>query len=180
MFTLTNKSNSIHAKKSSGFSLTELLVSISIFSMVVAGTSTTFIMGIRAYRAASAETDASCQTSTTLTRMAYGIGGNCGLRAAFTPVTTSSGNSGWQIRFSVPKGLAGSDVQVNQLRYDKNAKTISYQAGNNPSWTIIGKNIVDSTISASATSVQVMIQSQSVIGNKSTLNKMASTISYRN
>lgn len=156
------------------------MVAISIFSAVVAGATGTFVMGLKAYSYAVAETDASCQTSTTISRMAYGIGNSCGLRAAFVPVTSYSGNNGWNITFSVPKGTTGLEVQVNQLRYDKNAKTISFQPGNNQNWTVIGKNIVDSTIAATANSIQITIRSQAVIGNKSTVNEMSTTISFRN
>ncbi len=175
MYTLTKIQN-----KKAAFTLTEIMVAVSIFSTVVAGSSIVFAMGLRAYRLAVAAADSSCQTSTTMARMAYGIGNNCGLRAAFTPVTTSIGNNGWNITFSVPKGISGNSVQVNQLRYDKSAMTISFQGGNNSNWTIIGKNIVESTIAATATSVQITISSRSIAGNNSTVNEMISTIAYRN
>ena len=156
------------------------MVAITVFTAVAAGASISFSMGIRAYRQAAAESDAASRTSTTLSRIAYGVGDSCGLRAAFIPVTTLSSSTGWNITFSVPKGLSGGDVQVNQLRYNKDDKTISYKAGNNPNWTVIGKNIIDSTIAASQTSVQVMVRSISVVGNKRTINEKTSTIAFRN
>jgi prepilin-type N-terminal cleavage/methylation domain-containing protein len=164
----------------SGFTISELMVAITVFTAVSAGAALTFSMGIRAYRQAAAETDASSRTGVTLSRIAYGVGDSCGLRAAFIPVTTLSSSDGWNITFTVPKGISGGDVQVNHLRYRKAGKIIEFQAGNNPNWTVIGKNIIASSIAASASSVQITIRAQAVTGNKTTSVQKTSTIAFRN
>jgi hypothetical protein len=108
------------------------------------------------------------------------MGDSCGLRAAFIPVTTFRDNNGWLITFTVPKGLSGGDVQVNKLHYDRSAKTISIQTGNMNKWNIIGKNIIDSTISASESSVHISVTAKAAIGYDHVTSTKSSTISFRN
>ena len=163
-----------------GFTLAEILVAVAIFTVVSTGSTLSYAMGLRAYRLAVAETDASMQASTTLSRIAYGIGINCGLRAAFVPVTALSGNDGWQITFSVPKGRSGADVQVSVLQYDKDANRIMLRPNNNSQWTVIGRHIVNSTISVSGNTVEVMVQARSGIGKNSVTSTKTSMISFRN
>jgi prepilin-type N-terminal cleavage/methylation domain-containing protein len=163
-----------------GFTLAEVLVAMAIFTVVSTGATLSFSMGLRAYRLATAETDASLQASTTLSRIAYGIGNNCGLRAAFVPVTALSGNDGWQITFSVPKDTSGADVQVSTLRYDRATKKIMIRPNDNTPWTTIGRNIVNSTISTTGTSVEIMVQARATIGMRTVTSTKTSLISFRN
>jgi nicotinamide mononucleotide adenylyltransferase len=156
------------------------MVAIAIFTVVSTGASLTFSMGIKAYRRSVAEADASTSASTTLLRIAHGIGDNCGLRAAFVPVSTLQDNNGWLITFTVPKMLSGDEVQVNQLRYNKEDKTISLKSGNDSTWQIIGQNIINSSISASDTSVQITVEAQAEVGYNSVSSTKTSTISFRN
>ncbi len=163
-----------------GFSLSELMVSIAISGIVLAGAGITFSMGIKAYRSTTAHIDASSESSTSLFRVTRGMGDDSGLRAAIVPVTTSSDSSGWNITFRVPKGIAGTDTQINKLRYNSDLKTISFLNGTNDSWNVIGKNIIESSIVASKYNIRVMVRAKSVVGNKTTINEMTSTIAFRN
>ena len=177
--TYTNKDN--RSARRHGFTLSEILVSMAISTIVMTGASITFSMGVHAYRNSAANMDASAQCSTSLFRITRGIGNSCGLRAAIIPVyTSSSDDGGWDITFKVPSGLAGNDTQVNKLRYDKDTKTILFQDGSDGDWSVIGKNISNSTITATKDSASFMIQAQSVIGNKTTTNEMRSTVAFRN
>jgi len=163
-----------------GFTLTELMMSVAVFTLVITGAVGTFAIGTRTWRATAAGMDASCQASTVLSRMAYGVVGNCGLRAAFAPVSTSGDSSGWTIVFTVPAGVSGLATQVNRLRYDSGTQQITFQGGSGGRWHILGKNVTASEISPSADSITVMVRTRAVVGFRSTVNEMTSTIGFRN
>jgi prepilin-type N-terminal cleavage/methylation domain-containing protein len=152
-----------------GFTLSELMMAIAVFGLVMAGAVGTF-----------ATVDASCQASTVLSRIAYGVGDNCGLRAAFKPVSATTDNTGWTITYTVPAGMSGTATDVNQLRYDAAARTISYQGGANTSWSVIGKNVIASAITPSSSDVSVMIRAEAIVGDCTTRSEMTSTIAFRN
>ncbi len=181
MFTLNQITKANNRNKREGFTLSEILISTAIASIVAAGASMTFSMGINAYRSSTAYMDASARCSTSLFTITRGIENTCGLRAAIIPVYTSSeADGGWNITFKVPEGLSGNNTQINKLRYNKGTQTISFQNGSTGDWTVIGKNIVESTISTTKDSVSFMIRAHSLIGNKTTANEMKSTIAFRN
>lgn len=155
-------------------------MAISVFGLVMAGAAGTFAIGTRTWRTTSASVDASCQASTVLSRIAYGIGDNCGLRAAFAPVSTSGDAAGWTITFTVPAGVSGLATEENKLKYDSGTRTISFQGGASGPWSVIGKNVLASTIAPTSSDVTVMVRSESVVGNCTTRNEMTSTITFRN
>jgi prepilin-type N-terminal cleavage/methylation domain-containing protein len=166
---------------SSGFTLSESMMAIAILSMVMAGAAGTFSIGVRSWRTTVATTDASNQASTTLSRIAHGIAGDCGLRAAFSPVTSTSDQNGWTITYEVPKGSAGTDTQINRLRYQRQTETIEFESETAPEvWTTIGKHVKASAISVSSAGVTVMVRSHSVAGNCSSTREMSSAIAFRN
>jgi prepilin-type N-terminal cleavage/methylation domain-containing protein len=162
-----------------GFTMAEVMVAMGISSVVITGSAITFAMGIRSYRQAVAETDASNRTNIALLRTAYGLNGNCGLRAAFTPITALSNSDGWSITFNAPS-TTSDEIQINHMRYNKSTQTIELQSGENSSWNIIGRHIIASTIATSSTCIQIMVRSQSVVGNKKTENQKTSVIAFRN
>ena len=155
-------------------------MAISVLGLVMAGAVGAFSIGLRTWRATSSGIDASCQASTVLSRMAYGMGDKCGLRAAFSPVSISSDSTGWTITYTVPAAMSGTATEVNRLKYDSGAETISYQGGASGAWNIIGKNILLSTVSPTASDVTIMVRARAVIGDCSTVNEMTSTIAFRN
>jgi prepilin-type N-terminal cleavage/methylation domain-containing protein len=167
--------------KKRGFTLSEIMMAVAIFSLIAGGAAAAFSIGIRTWRTTSASMDASCRTSTTLARIAYGVGGECGLRAAFSPVTASMDEEGWALIYTVPKGTAGTETQEHQLRYRYATETIEFNSESAPgTWTVIGRNISSSTIRATTEGVTVMVESHATAGNCSTRNAMTSAITFRN
>ena len=163
-----------------GFTLTEIMVTIAIFTTVIAGASVTFIMGLRAYQCSAGETDAANAASLAIARIAYGTGDNCGLRAAFAPVSALSGNNGWRISFNVPSGPSGDAIQVSTIRYDKSNKIIQYRPTTSAEWTTIGKNIIDSTIRTGSKSISITVKAIAIIGDNRITNTKTTTIAFRN
>ncbi len=164
---------------SRGFTMTEIMVAMGISSIVIVGAALTFSMGMRSYSQAVAETDASNRTNIALLRTAYGLNGNCGLRAAFSPITALSNSDGWSITFNAPS-TTSDEIQTSHMRYNKTTKTIELQSGEDSSWYVIGKHIVDSRIATASIGIQIMVRAQSVVGNKSTVNEKTSIITFRN
>ena len=167
-------------RNQAGFTLTELMMAIAVFGLLMAGATGTFSIGVRTWRTSAAGMDASCQASTVLSRIAYGVGDRCGLRAAFAPITAASDDSGWTITYSVPAGTSGTAREEDRLRYDSGTQTIAHQGGSNGVWNVIGKNVLASTISATSADVTVMIRSTAIVGNCGTVNEKTSAITFRN
>jgi prepilin-type N-terminal cleavage/methylation domain-containing protein len=164
-----------------GFTLAETMMAVAVFSMVMAGAAGAFSIGLKSWRNTTSFMDASCRASTALSRIAYGVNGECGLRAAFSPVTVVANDGNWTITFTVPKGTAGTDTQTNRIRYNSSTETIEYETATSPdTWNPIGRNIIASSISATTSGVTIMVRARPGVGNGSTPNEMISAITFRN
>jgi len=162
-----------------GFTMTEIMVAMGISSIVITGSALTFSMGMRSYRHAVAEIDASNRTNMALLRAAYGLNGNCGLRAAFAPITAVRNSDGWSVTFNAPS-TTSDEIQTSQMRYKKATQTIELKSGDDGEWNIIGKHIVASYISTASFGIQIMVRAQSVTGDKKTVNQKTTVIIFRN
>lgn len=65
-----------------GFTLVELMIVVGLFLLVVSGTTSVFIMCQKIRHATSLQMQTAQDGSLALLKMVYGIGTNCGLRAA--------------------------------------------------------------------------------------------------
>lgn len=164
-----------------GFTLAETMMAVAVFSMVMAGATGAFSIGLKSWRNTSAHVDSSCRASTALSRISYGVNGECGLRAAFSPVTVAANDGGWTITFTVPKGTSGTDTQTNRIRYRSSTETIEHETATSPgTWNTIGRNIIASSIDATPSGVTIMVRAKAGVGNGSTRNEMTSSITFRN
>lgn len=170
---------SVNTRRSSGFTLGEILVSLMILSLAMAGASAMYAMGIRVWRNSSARMDASSAASTALTRCTLGTASGPGLRSAFNPVQVSSNNAGWTITFVAPASLLGDAVTTNTLTYTLANRTITHaSAGGTP--TVIGKNIVASSVMRQTNAVSITVRARARVGDKTVESEMTSTVIPRN
>lgn len=166
-------------RSTNGFTLVEIMVAFTIFSLVIAAASTTYIMGVRVWRNTSARIDASTLASTALTRCTLGIGGGLGLRSAFNPVQVSSNNTGWQITFLAPAAMEGDRTVTNTLVYSVTNRTITYRAAGGPP-SVIGHNIVASTVTRQTDTVNITVRARSRFGITTVESEMSTAVVPRN
>jgi prepilin-type N-terminal cleavage/methylation domain-containing protein len=167
------------ATKRAGFTLTEVMSSVAILSLVMMAASMTYTTSLRSWRRNTARMDASSSASQALTRCTMGVGTNFGLRAAFIPVLINSDNDGWVIRFTTPAGDAGDETTDSSLVYNADARTITFQNENNPP-TIIGDNIINSTVSRQSDAIMLTVRAQASKGYTNITSQMSTAIAPRN
>jgi prepilin-type N-terminal cleavage/methylation domain-containing protein len=163
-----------------GFTLTEVLTSLAVLSLVITAASVAYTMSIRVWRNASARISASSAASLVLTRCTMGVDNGFGLRAGFlSSVDIASETNGWQIGFTAPTGVSGEGRATNTLAYSVNSQTITYRSGTN-SPTIIGRNIVASSVGLDSDTVTITVQAQATTGNTNVISEMSTAITPRN
>lgn len=79
---LMKTSISRFGKIGNGFTLLEMMIVVGIFSLVIAGTINVYIMCQKIWHSTSLKMQTVQDGSLAMARMVYGIGTNCGLRAA--------------------------------------------------------------------------------------------------
>jgi len=166
-------------RSATGFTLLEIMVSLLILSLTMAGASSLYAMGIRVWRNTSARMDASSSASTALTRCTLGTANGLGLRAAFHPVQISSNSAGWTITFVAPASMLGDAVATNKLKYSVANRTITYEpASGSPS--IIAKSIVKSHVMQQTNTVSITVRAKARVGNTAVESEMSSSVRPRN
>lgn len=164
----------------SGFTLTEVMTSLAVLSLVLAAAAAASTMSIRIWRTASARISASSSASLVLTRCTMGVDNGFGLRAGFlSSVNIASESNGWQIGFAAPTGVSGEGRATNALTYAVNTRTITYQNGTNAP-TVIGKNIVASSVGLDSDTITITVKAQATTGNTNVISEMSTAITPRN
>ena len=103
--------HSCHTNRQSGFSLSELMISIFIVMLILAGTLVAYTTHQRSWHIASLRMQTSMDASNALERLVYGVGNNSGLREveADTVSYASWPNGIWLLSYthnSTPKFYA--------------------------------------------------------------------------
>lgn len=166
-------------RSAAGFTLGEIMVSLLVLSLVMAGASSLYAMGIRVWRNTSARMDASSSASTALTRCTLGTANSLGLRAAFHPVQISSNSAGWTITFVAPASMLGDTIATNALKYSVANRTITYEpSSGTPS--VIARNIVSSRVMQQTNTVSITVRARARVGRKTVESEMSSSVMPRN
>jgi prepilin-type N-terminal cleavage/methylation domain-containing protein len=140
-----------------GFTLTEVMMAISISSLLMSSLAGNILMHGRSYRYNQTSNENIWNSSLTLQRIVYGTGDYWGLRKAgqsgisvqSTGITVN-GVSGWETTYESP--MPGDDPQV--LRYDPQAQTLELNQQR------IASNVVDAYFTVDGSSVSIGIQAE--------------------
>lgn len=108
------------AKRNAGFTMVEVVIASFMTTIVVASALGLFISYEMFWREASVHIDANRIASMAMNRIAYGVGTNCGLRAASAVVLTS-GTNGWVLDFS-----DSNTNPVGTFEYESDVQTLFY------------------------------------------------------
>lgn len=82
--------------KNSAFTLLETMIVVVLFGLVVAGTTSVYIMCNKLWHATSLSMQTTRDCNFAMSRLVYGVGANNGLRTA-TSITISSNANGWHM-----------------------------------------------------------------------------------
>jgi prepilin-type N-terminal cleavage/methylation domain-containing protein len=159
-------------KSASGFTLVEMLISVSILTIVIVGTFNVFVQTIRSYNATSLMSVASKRASLALDRMVVGVGTNYGLREAqaASVVVTSSGSTSWKVAYS-------NQSAAFYFKYSGGTTNmIVDQSGK-----VICTNVVSSTAATNALGgCQISVTVAEKGGGRIMTNTMSTFVEFRN
>ena len=164
-----------------GFTMTELMVSLVIFALLITGSLSVFIMGLRLWHTSSMDMDTMREASMGIEQMLYGATTNSpGLRQASatnaadpfkTVVTTNT--AGWNIRFVVQRGAANI---TNSFGYAKSSGMIT-----NQSRLALCTNVNQSSITMiSNNQVSIYIRVTNSLGRITRTNDLTTSVFFRN
>lgn len=158
-------------KSASGFTLVEMLISVSIVTIVIVGTFNVFVQTIRSYNATSLMSVASKRASLALDRMVVGVGTNYGLREAqAASITVSSNSTSWQLSYS-------NQSAAFYFKYSGGTSNkIVDQSGK-----LICTNVVASTVTTNALGgCQISVTVAEKGGGRIMTNTMSTFVEFRN
>ncbi len=154
-------------RSSGGFTLVEMLISVSVLTIVVVGTFNVFVQTIRSYNATTLMRTSATRASLALDRMVYGVGTNNGLReAARASVTVSNVSSTfWRLSFT----------NSAYFQWSSTTKCITDQSGKT-----IGTNVITSTLSTNGSGCTISLSVAESGGGRIITNTMATFVQFRN
>jgi prepilin-type N-terminal cleavage/methylation domain-containing protein len=154
-------------QSASGFTLVEMLISVSILTIVVVGTFNVFVQNLRSYNATTLMRTSATRASMALDRMVYGVGTNYGLREAPEASVTLSNvaSTYWKIAFT----------NGTYFQWSSTTKKITDQSGK-----AIGTNVVASTLSTNGGGASITISVAESGGGRTITNTVATFVQFRN
>jgi prepilin-type N-terminal cleavage/methylation domain-containing protein len=156
-------------KTASGFTLVEMMVSLAIVTVVIAGTLSLFVSFLRSYNATTLMRNTSSRASLALERMVYGVGGNAGLREAVANTASATYSAGgWKLSYTNSTGTLFFQYTPNTLSIvDQSGKTIC-------------TNVLASTMTKYAKGCQISLSVSESAGGRTLTNSMTSFVQFRN
>lgn len=162
-------------KSEGGFTLTEIMVAMGVFSLVMAAAVPTFIICQRSWAMTSAELEATQEASAALARMTYGVGPQYGLRSALASnVWLQTGSDGWRASY---RDISGAS---NMFAYSRFTRTIIYDGPATTGSVVIGRNIISATASNSTRGMYLSVTCLYSEGRFSSSNTMSTFVAFRN
>lgn len=169
--------NTYHRSTGSrGFTLTELMMAVAVMTMVISGTLGVYFTCGRCYWNTDVQVRAARISAMAVQKLVYGVNGSNGIRSAFsTNISASSSSGAWTLSYSVPDG------SLHSFYYRPLDGALLYT---NSMWgnrvTTVATHIAFSSISNSATGVDVAVRSMVEDGRFSASNTFTTFIHYRN
>jgi len=160
--------------KKHGFTLVELMVTMSILLLVLSAAFSIYIMHQKLWRLNSLIMNTSQDSSLALEKLVYGVHFTPGLREAErdSVVVRQWPTTGkWRIIFDTPSKTRRRFV------YDPLRDQVR---GNSRMFGVLVENVLDSTLVETNNGVEVSIQVLDTIGGKSWTNEMTTFVQFRN
>ncbi len=160
---------SIHVRQR-GFTMTEVMVALAIFALIIIGSVNVFIMGLRLWQTSSMDIDTMREASMGLEQLLYGANTNSpGLRQAIasdTNTVVTNTAAGWSIRFCGTKSFS----------YARSSRVITNQSG-----LVLCTNVNQSSVTRVSTNqVNVYVQVTQTQGSMIRSNDLTTSVFFRN
>lgn len=158
-----------------GFTLPEIMMTVGIFGLVMAGTFAVYLSSQKMWHSISLAMETSFDTSLILEKMVYGVGLNSGLRSAeSSSVSVIPSGSDWTLSYVDP------DDTTNSVNYDSALGQISSSNSGTTNSSIIGRNIVSAAVTNTGDGLSIAIKVGKSKGMFSSTNEMSTFVKFRN
>lgn len=169
----------VYGRWRASFSLIEVMITVALTSLVIAGVLGVLIMCQKMWQATSLSMDTTMKGSLALSKMVYGVGTNIGLRSAsgyvFTNMTGLS-NGSWRISYS--NDLEGT----KHLVYDSYASNISLRQilTNAANAEVICVCVSSATVSSVSNGIGISLTIKQQNGRFMATNQLNTFVKLRN
>lgn len=163
--------------KKAGFTMTEVMMALGIFGMVMAGGYAVYISCHRTWYRASVAARAGNESNLILQKIVYGEGGTNGLRAAVrTNIVVVSSQDFWSVTYRNFDGAA------YRFRYLDASDRVDYADLNVDSnlYHVISTRVSTSSIRPSGNGLSITVQTYSRDGRFAATNTATTYVHYRN
>ena len=160
--------------KRQGFTLTEVMVALSVFTLVMASAVPTFIMCQRSWALTSVQLQAAQKASAAIERLVYGVGLQYGLRTAISTTVVVTAGADWKVSYIDITGMS------NCFNYSSTARQLTYDGPATTGSVVVGKSITAATVSNSANGLSIVVTAGVTEGRFSATNTMTTFVAYRN
>ena len=161
-----------------GYTLAEVMIAVSILTLVVGGAIPAFIMCLKTSTRNTVDLSTAQEASSALSRIVYGVGAQYGLRSAVASTVTgvpATGNT-WTVTYA---DIAG---WTNSFSYDGVNDVLTYSNADFPNGVNIGRNIIAANVSNMASSLGITITLTCCCSNGQycATNVMTTSVRWRN
>ena len=161
-------------RRRGGFTMVEVLMALSILTLVMAGTLAVYLISNRIWYRTTASIGASTEASFVIMKMVHGIGTNSGLRAALaSSVNVSSNGQNWSVRYATPNGL------TNYFTYDSVLDRVWY-SNNAAGGVLLSDGFVAAAVTNTGVGAYVVVSAARRSGRYTVTNQMSLYVNYRN
>jgi prepilin-type N-terminal cleavage/methylation domain-containing protein len=157
-----------------GFTLTEIMIALSIFSLVLATAVPVFIMCQRSWALTSVQLETSQKASAAMDRLVYGVGLQYGLRSAIATTVVFTAGTDWSVAY---RDVAGNS---NSFAYHSASNQLTYDGPDTVGSVVVGRSITAATVSNSARGMGIHVTAAVINGRFAATNTMTTYVSYRN
>jgi prepilin-type N-terminal cleavage/methylation domain-containing protein len=166
-----------------GFTLSEVMIAVSVFGLVMASTIPAFMVCQRDWKWCSNQLTATQKASAALERLVYGVGDQYGFRSATAASVVVTPGVNWSVSYTDIVGNASSFAYI-QTNKQITFTGIHAVAGPNGTATngtaVIGKNITAASVSNSALGMRITLTAAVSDSRYSATTTMTTYVSYRN
>ncbi|MFC1496924.1 type II secretion system protein J [Verrucomicrobiota bacterium] len=159
-----------------GFTLTEMLMTVGVFSVIMSGVFAVYISGQKVWHQTSVNMRTANEASLIVEKMVYGISLYSGVRAAkgSTVNIVPSGND-WALSYE------SADSVTNLFEYDSGLGRISYSNTGSVSNPIVtGEDVSGASVSNTGDGLVISVVVSITEGRFSSVNTVNSYVNYRN
>lgn len=160
--------------RSRGFTLTEVMVALGVFSLVMASAVPVFVMCQRSWALTSVQLQAAQKASAAVERLVYGVGAQYGLRSAVSASVVVTPGTDWRVSYMDIMGMS------NSFTYSSAGRQLLYDGSDTAGSVVVGRSIAAASVTNSVDGLAICVTAGVTEGRYTATNTMTTYVAYRN